>query len=85
MGEPTLTASGSSPTGLPTIDLSAARRLPDIPWLETDDQQIADMAVEHFSERGLRALAFCGEVEFNLASRRVCRCGAIARVGGFGV
>ncbi len=57
-------------TGLPTIDLSAARRLPDIPWLETDDQQIADMAVEHFSERGLRALAFCGEVEFNWACWR---------------
>lgn len=57
-------------TKLPTIDLSAARRMPDIPWLETDDKQIANLAVEHFVERGLKSLAFCGEVEFNWACWR---------------
>ena len=34
-------------TGLPAVDVSAARLLPDLPWLETDDRAIAHMAAEH--------------------------------------
>ncbi|MEM1228028.1 MAG: DNA-binding transcriptional regulator [Planctomycetota bacterium] len=55
---------------LPTVDVSAARQLPTIPWVETDDDAIAKLAVQHFVERGLRHLAFCGEVAFNWAKWR---------------
>ncbi|MEM6468037.1 MAG: DNA-binding transcriptional regulator [Planctomycetota bacterium] len=55
---------------LPTIDVSAARKFPAIPWIETDDAAIAKMAVEHFVSKGLRNLAFCGEVTFNWAKWR---------------
>lgn len=54
----------------PTIDVSAARHLPGIPWVETDDAAIARVAVDHFVEKGLRHLAFCGEVFFNWAMWR---------------
>ncbi len=51
-------------TGLPVIDLSAARWLPGIPWVETDDSRIAELAVMHFVDRGFRNLAFCGDPGF---------------------
>jgi len=52
-------------TGLPVVDVSAARHLPDIPWVETDDAGIARIAAEHLIERGFRNLAFCGDPAFN--------------------
>lgn len=57
-------------TKLPAIDVSAARHLPGIPWVETDDEAIAEVAVDHFCTRGLKDLAFCGEIEFNWARWR---------------
>src|SRR5690606_5887696 len=36
--------------GLPAVDLSASRLLPDLPCVETDDAQIATWAIEHFTE-----------------------------------
>lgn len=51
-------------TGLPVVDLSAARWLPGIPWVETDDSRIAELAVSHFVDRGFRNLAFCGDPGF---------------------
>lgn len=55
---------------VPTIDVSAARRVPSIPWVETDDAEIARMAVEHLLERGFRSLAYCGEPDFNWSEWR---------------
>jgi LacI family transcriptional regulator len=52
-------------TRLPVVDVSAARRVPDIPWVETDDGEIARLAVEHLLERGFRQLGFCGDSSFN--------------------
>ncbi|QGJ69540.1 Xylose operon transcription regulator XylR [Planctomycetales bacterium 10988] len=52
-------------TKLPTVDLSAARYLPDIPWVETDDHAIAELAAEHLLERGYRHLGYCGDPGFN--------------------
>jgi LacI family transcriptional regulator len=49
----------------PVVDVSAARHLKDIPWVETDDQAIAKIAVEHLLERGFRQFAFCGDPSFN--------------------
>src|SRR5215813_958494 len=52
-------------THLPVVDVSAARRVRDIPWVETDDREIARLAAQHLIERGFRTLAFCGEPTFN--------------------
>lgn len=57
-------------TKLPTVDVSAARQLPEIPWVETDDDKIAELAIEHFASRGFTHVAFCGEMEFNWARWR---------------
>src|SRR4051794_30226340 len=37
--------------GRPVVDVSAARLLPDLPWVETDDEAIARLAAEHLLER----------------------------------
>lgn len=60
-------------TGLPVVDVSAARRVLDVPWVETDDAAIARLAAEHLMERGFRNLGFCGEPEFNWSKWR-CDC-----------
>lgn len=57
-------------TRLPVIDVSAARLVPAIPWVETDDAAIARLAAEHLLERGFRNLAFCGEPRFNWSEWR---------------
>lgn len=57
-------------TGLPVVDVSAARHLPGVPWVETDDKAIADMAAQHLMARGFRELAFCGDSHFNWSTWR---------------
>lgn len=52
-------------TGLPVVDVSAGRHLPSVPWVETDDREIARLAVEHLLERGFRTLGYCGDPRFN--------------------
>lgn len=52
-------------TKLPAVDVSAARHLPGVPWVETDDAAIARLAFDHLRERGFRRMAFCGEPYFN--------------------
>jgi LacI family transcriptional regulator len=44
--------------GVPAVDLSAARLVPELPCVETDDDVIAKWAVEHFSARGFKHFAF---------------------------
>jgi LacI family transcriptional regulator len=56
--------------GVPVIDVSAARLEPTVPWVETDDAAIAQLAAEHLLERGFRHLAFCGETRFNWSKWR---------------
>ena len=55
---------------LPTVDLSAARLIPALPGVETNDDMIARWAVEHFEQRGLRNFAFCGDERFAWALKR---------------
>ncbi len=50
---------------LPTVDVSAARHVPNIPWVETDDAEISRLAADHLLERGFRNLAFVGDPGFN--------------------
>jgi LacI family transcriptional regulator len=57
-------------TGLPVVDVSAARLIEGIPWVETDDRAIAAAAFAHLFERGFRNLAFCGEPAFNWSKWR---------------
>ena len=56
--------------GCPVVDVSAARLVPNIPYVETDDVAIAEAAVEHLLERGLRHFAYCGQPEFNWSNNR---------------
>lgn len=57
-------------TGLPAVDLSAARLVPALPWVETDDEAIARLAAEHLLERGFKRCAFCGDARFNWSGWR---------------
>lgn len=57
-------------TKLPVVDVSAARYLPDIPWVETDDSSIAELGVQHLLDRGFRNLAYCGDPGFNWSNWR---------------
>lgn len=54
----------------PVVDVSSARLIPELPWVETNDDKIADLAFQHFLERGFRNLAFCGEANFNWSKWR---------------
>ncbi|MGI5397286.1 XylR family transcriptional regulator [Streptomyces sp. CA-251251] len=56
--------------GLPAVDLSAKRLVPELPCVETDDSVIAGLAVEHFAERGLRRFAYCGDPRFGWSLAR---------------
>lgn len=51
--------------GLPVVDLSAARLVPSIPWVETNDVEISRLAAEHLQERGFKHFAYCGDGRFN--------------------
>jgi len=55
---------------LPAVDLSAARLVPTIPWVETHDAAIAKLVAQHFLERGFRHFAFCGDARFNWSKWR---------------
>lgn len=56
--------------GVPTVDVSAARLVPELPWVETDDAEIARLAAEHLLERGFKHFAYCGDARFNWSAWR---------------
>lgn len=56
--------------GIPTVDISAGRLLPSVPYVETDDVQIARLAAEHFLENGFQHFAYCGERRFRWSENR---------------
>lgn len=56
--------------GVPTVDVSAARLVPALPWVETDDEQIARLAAGHLLERGFKSFGFCGDVRFKWSEWR---------------
>ena len=63
-------ASAVKAMNIPVVDVSAARRLIGIPWVETDDSKIAELAIEHLLERGFQNFAYCGESFFNWSNWR---------------
>jgi LacI family transcriptional regulator len=58
--------------GIPVIDVSAARLVADLPYVETDDVAIAAVAADHFFERDFRHFAFLGDDRFQWSDNR-CR------------
>ncbi len=65
--------------GVPVVDLSAARHVTGVPWADTDDKEIARLAVEHFVDRGYRNLAYCGDLGFQWSAKRGEHFGIFAR------
>lgn len=55
---------------VPTVDLSAARLVEGIPWVETDNKAIAKMAADHLLENGFVNFGFLGEAGFNWSQWR---------------
>ncbi len=55
---------------VPAVDVSAARLLPDIPWVETDDEAITSLAIEHLRSCGLKNLAYLGDARFGWSRTR---------------
>lgn len=68
---------------LPAVDISAARLVPSIPWVETDDAAIARIAAEHLRERGFKHFGFCGDSRFNWSRWRCEHFVANLRENGF--
>ena len=50
---------------VPTVDVSAARLVQGIPWVETDDEAITRLALEHLRDCGLQNFAFFGDPFYN--------------------
>lgn len=57
-------------SGLPTIDVSAARCVPEFPWVETNDEIISRVAADHLLARGFKHFGFCGDQQFNWSNWR---------------
>lgn len=50
--------------GAPAVDVSAARHLPRLVYVETDDAAIAGLAAQHLLQRGFHHFGFCGDARF---------------------
>ena len=55
---------------LPAVDVRGSIAVEGIPIVRTDDRAAAQMAVQHFVERGFRQLAFCGYPGADYSDRR---------------
>lgn len=55
---------------IPVVDISSARLIPDLRWVETDDKGVAELAANHFIHLGFRNFAFCGDRSFNWSIQR---------------
>jgi LacI family transcriptional regulator len=51
--------------GIPVVDLSSARLIPGLHWVETDDESIARLAADHLVRLGVKHFAFCGDRGYN--------------------
>lgn len=62
-------ANAISKLKIPVVDVSSARLLPKLPWVETNDHKIAELAFEHMDDR-YQNLAYCGVEGFNWSKWR---------------
>lgn len=70
------------PLKIPVVDVSAACLIPSVPYVETDDAAIAALAAAHFTERGFKTFAFCGDQRFEWAKQREAHFARIIRERG---
>lgn len=70
-------------TKVPVVDVSAARLLPALPWVETDDGAFARAAADHLLERGFKQFGYCGDDRFNWSKWRAgCFARLVSEAGG---
>ena len=55
---------------VPVVNVSAARLISSLPWVETDDAMIARLAADHLLGRGFKHFGFCGDEQFNWSKWR---------------
>jgi LacI family transcriptional regulator len=55
---------------MPVLDVRGSVTGSDLPLLSTDNKIVADLAAEHFMQRGFRHYAFCGFVGANYSDER---------------
>ncbi|HEX4797471.1 MAG TPA: DNA-binding transcriptional regulator, partial [Humisphaera sp.] len=70
--------------GLPTVDMSSARLLPKLPWVSTDNEAIARLALNHLRERGFRHVGYCGLSDFQWSVWRAEHFKRLAEEAGCG-
>jgi LacI family transcriptional regulator len=68
---------------VPVVDLSSHRYLPTSPVVTTDNAAIAQLAFEHFRERGFRRFAYCGVDRFAWSVARGGFFDELVRAAGF--
>jgi len=71
------------PLKVPIVDVSAACLLPRTPFVETDDEAIAKLAVAHFEERGFKTYAYSGDSRFSWSVGRGEHFSKIVRAKGY--
>ncbi len=71
------------PLKIPIVDVSAACLLPRVPYVETDDAAIAELAAAHFFERGFKSFAFCGDHRFDWSNQREQHFARVIRDRGY--
>lgn len=57
-------------TGIPVVDVSAAVERSMFPQVVTDSQAVTSLAFDHFRDRGLTNMAYCGASGFRWAAQR---------------
>ena len=57
-------------TGLPVVDVSAAVERSLFPQVVTDSREVTALAFDHFRDRGLTNIAYCGARGFRWATQR---------------
>lgn len=70
-------------SGLPAVDVSAARLVPALPWVETNDISIAKLAAEHLLGRGFKHFGYCGDARFNWSKWRLAHFVDAIQFAGF--
>lgn len=69
--------------GVPTVDLRCLFDIDRVPKVETDDEQVAQLAFDHLVDRGFRRFAFCGFESANYSVRRRDFFRSIAETHGY--
>jgi len=67
---------------LPVVDVRGTIAVKGIPIVRTDDREVAQLAVQHFVDRGFRQLAYCGYPGADYSDRRCRAFGEIADASG---